>query len=227
MNKLIYTLLSFFLVSAILLAIPNNARAQEKLLGELSLENAASAAGEQFVNVNGERVISGRSIMSPVEIETFASTSAKILLAKTGFIKIAPASKMNLYFENAAISGDFLQGSITVDALPLTKFNILTADGAITASNVNSENVFVANLVNNRTQLKVLSGEVKFNGILLTAGQSYPADTAVSNAPKENKSGGSNNLIFIALGIAGAVAAVAALTLSGGGNNNSNVSPVR
>ena len=105
------------------------------------MKNSPTATGEQFVTVNNEKISSGRSIMSPADITT-AQTSAKISLARTGLIRIAPNSKMNLYFENASISGDFLQGSVTVDALPFTKFNILTADGAITASNLNNENVF-------------------------------------------------------------------------------------
>ncbi len=200
-------------------------------MGELTIENAIPGNSGQFVNLNGERVLSGRSITSPAKIETPAQTSAKISLARTGIIKIAPDSKMNLYFENWSISGDFLLGSITVDSLPFTKFNILTADGAITASNINSENVFVVNLVNKKTQLKVLSGEVLFNGILLVAGQSYPNEPLASNAPDKTVSSGSganNNLIFIALGAAGAVALIAALALSGGSdNNNSTVSPIR
>ncbi len=197
-------------------------------MGELSIETDVSAIGEQFVTVNNERVLSGRSIMSPAELETPAQTAAKITLAKTGFIRLAPSSKMNLYFENAGISGDFLQGSVTVDVLPSTKFNIVTPDGTINASNTGKENVFVVNLVNDKTQVKVLSGEVLFGGTTLVAGQTFPAQTADSNIKKDDNSGGagSSSLIYIILGGAAAAAVIAAVSLSGGNDNNS-VSPVR
>lgn len=223
-----YKILSIFLLFVFLFAFPKDIFAQEKLLGDLSIETNVSAIGEQFITVNNERVLSGRSIMSPAELETPAQTAAKISLAKTGFIKIAPSSKMNLYFENASISGDFLQGNITVDALPFTKFNITTPEGAITASNINNENVFVVNLENNKTQIKVLSGEVLFSGKLLAAGQTFPTQIDNSNAKKDDSSGGagSSNVIYIILGAAAAAAVIAAVSLSGGSDNNS-VSPVR
>ena len=228
MKIISYKVFAFLLITVFLLIFPKNYVAQEKVLGELTIENNVSAIGEQFVTVNDERVISGRSIMSPSEIVTPVQTTAKVTIAKTGFIRLSPSSKMNLYFENVSISGDFLQGNITVDALPFSKFNILTADGAITASNINNENVFVVNLVNNKTQVKVLSGEVLFNGTLLVAGQTFPTEIGNSNPKKDdNPAGaGSNNLIYIILGAAAAAAVIAAVSLSGGSDNNS-VSPVR
>jgi hypothetical protein len=221
-------ILSIIFLFVVLCAFPTSNNAQEKLLGELSIENNVSAIGEQFVTVNNERVISGRSIMSPSELETPAQTAAKVTIAKTGFIRLAPGSKINLYFENASISGDLLQGNITVDALPYTKFNILTSDGAITSSNINNENVFVVNLVNNKTQVKVLSGEVLFNGTLLVAGQTFPTEIGNSDAKKDDNPGGtgSSNILYIVLGAAVAAAVIAAVSLSGGNDNNS-VSPVR
>ena len=225
-----YKIFSIFILALFFSVCPKYIVAQDKLLGELTIENNTSVSGENFITLNGERVLSGRSIMSPADIETPAQTSAKISLPKTGIIKIAPESKMNLYFESAGLSGDFIKGSITVDALPYTKFNILTAEGAITASNINNENVFVLNKFNNKTQVNVLSGELLFNGILVIAGQTYPNQTGDSNPKKDAKTNdaGSGNIILIALGAAGAVAVIAALALSGGGsNNNSTVSPVR
>ncbi len=228
MKTTIYKAFAVVLLFTFLLALPKNNVAQEKVSGELTIENNVSAIGEQFVTVNNERVISGRTIVSPAEIETPAQTAAKVTIAKTGFIRLAPGSKMNLYFENAGISGDFLQGNVTVDALPFTKFNILTSDGAISTSNINNENVFVINLVNGKTQVKVLSGEVLFNGTLLIAGQTFPTDVGNSNTKKDDNPGGvgSSNIILIVLGVAAAAAVVAAVSLSGGNDNNS-VSPVR
>lgn len=231
MKNLKHIIFSVLLSIALFISVcPKFVYAQEKPMGELTIESNAAAGGDQFITLNGERVVSGRSVMSPADIETPAQTAAKILLPKTGIIKVSPSSKMNLYFENASISGDFLKGNITVDALPYTKFNILTPEGAITASNLNNENVFVVNLIDNKIQVNVLAGEVLFNGVLVIAGQTYPAQTTDANTAKNNNSGSanSNNLIYIVLGAAGAAALIAALSLSGGGSdNNSNVSPIR
>ncbi|CAN5168977.1 hypothetical protein BH20ACI1_BH20ACI1_19550 [soil metagenome] len=229
MKYSIYKVIAILFLFVVLLGSPKSIIAQDKLLGELTIENNVSAIGEQFVTVNNERVISGRSIMSPAELETPTQTAAKVTIAKTGFIRIAPSSKMNLYFENASISGDLLRGNLTVDALPYTKFNIITPDGAVTASNINNENVFVINLADSKTQVKVLSGEVLFKGTLLVAGQTFPTEIGNSDAKKDDNSGsaGSSNIIYIVLGAAAAAAVIAAVSLSGGNDNNSVVSPVR
>ncbi len=88
MKPLIYKIFTIVFVAVFFFTSPNFMLAQEKLLGELTIEKNASADDEQFVTVNGERVISGRSIMSPAEIETSPQTTAKISIAKTGIIKI-------------------------------------------------------------------------------------------------------------------------------------------
>ncbi|CAN5691724.1 hypothetical protein BH18ACI1_BH18ACI1_08390 [soil metagenome] len=229
MKTFIYKIITLALFLAICGAFPEFMFAQEKLLGELTIESSTPGGGEKFVTINGERVTGGRSIMSPAEIETPAQTTAKISLAKTGIIKIAPGSKMNLYFDNLSITGDLLNGSITIDALPFTKFNISTPDGAVTASNLNQENVFVINLVNNKTQVNTLTGEVLFKGNLLVAGQTFPSNinSPNSDADKNINSAGSSNIILITLGVIGAIAGVSLLALSGGNNDNSTVSPIR
>ncbi|MBA3634623.1 MAG: FecR domain-containing protein [Acidobacteria bacterium] len=229
MKTFIYKIITLTLFLVLWGASPKFMLAQEKLLGELTIESITPGGGEKFVTINGERVISGRSIMSPAEIETPAQTTAKISLAKTGIIKIAPDSKMNLYFDNLSITGDLLNGSITVDALPFTKFNILTPDGAVTASNLNQENVFVINVVNNKTQVNTLTGEVLFKGNLLAAGQTSPSNINSPNSAtdKNPDSAGSSNIILITLGVIGAIAVVSILALSGGNDDNSTVSPIR
>ncbi len=117
MKTFIYKIITLALFLAICGAFPEFMFAQEKLLGELTIESSTPGGGEKFVTINGERVTGGRSIMSPAEIETPAQTTAKISLAKTGIIKIAPGSKMNLYFDNLSITGDLLNGSITIRPL--------------------------------------------------------------------------------------------------------------
>ncbi len=207
--------------------LANENSAQDKMVGEITIENNTSAIGEQFVTVNNERILSGRSVFSPAEIETASQTAAKISIAKTGFIRFAPGTRVNLYFETASISTDLILGNITIDALPFTKFSVTTPDGAIAASNLTNENVFVVNTVDNKTQVKVLSGEVLFKGALVVAGQTFPADNAKTIVQKDDtKNSGGGSLILIVLGAAAAAAVVAVVALSGG-NDKSSVSPVR
>lgn len=93
MKIITYKVFAVLLLLIFLFASPKNNSAQEKVLGELTIEYNVMAIGEQFVTVNNERVISGRSIMSPSEIETPDQTNAKVTIAKTGFIRLALGSK--------------------------------------------------------------------------------------------------------------------------------------
>ncbi len=85
MKTHVYKFIAFSLVLTILLASPQFLSAQSKLVGELVITKNSP---EGFVSINGERVVSGRSIISTSEIITSPQASAKILLHKTGSILI-------------------------------------------------------------------------------------------------------------------------------------------
>ncbi|MDQ3180658.1 MAG: hypothetical protein M3Q33_09070 [Acidobacteriota bacterium] len=198
-------------------------------MGEVTIEN--NSKGQNYIVINGENVLSGRSIMSPASIVTPLETSAQISLAKTGIIKLAPNSTLNLFFEDASISGDLWSGKLTLNVLPNTKLNILTPDGIITNSDLSQETVATIDFVDSKVRLQTLTGEVMFNNVKVAAGQTFPAQqnsSANTNAGAQTGGAGSSKLILITLAIVGAVAIGALVGLSGGDNDNSSpVSPTR
>lgn len=197
--------------------------AQGKLIGEITITGGGGA--DNFVTVNGERVISGRTIMSPADISTSAQTSAKITLPKTGTILVAPNSKIKLFFVNGGISGDVLAGEVTFNTEAGTGLNILTADGTTTLANKNQTNIVKIMVNNSATKIYTLFGTAVFNTVTVNAGEYFPTQTNdASTTPK--KSGNKNGLIFIAL-IGAAVAAVVLGLASKGGDDSSPASPVR
>ncbi len=203
--------------------------AQSRLMGEVTIESM-SPKGQKFIVINGENILSGRSIMSPASIVTPMETSAQITLAKTGIVKIAPGSTLNLFFDKANISGDLWAGKLTINLLPNTKLNILTPDGTITNSDSSLETVATIDFVDNKVRIQTLSGEVLFNTVKVAAGETFPVqqnNTSGKNANAQTSGSGSKNLVLITLAIVGAVAVGAIVGLSGGNNNGNTVSPVR
>ena len=201
-----YQIISLVLLFAILVASPQLLFAQSGFLGELTVES--NSKDQKFIVVNGENVNGGRSIISPASIITPSKTSAELFLPKTGTVKIAEGSTLNLFFENANISGDFWTGKLTFDVLPNTKFNILTADGNVSNSSLNQPTVATIELVNGKVQVQTLSGEVSFNNIKVGKGETYIAQsrsTPIKITDKKRGSG-TKKFVFITLAIAGAFA---------------------
>lgn len=135
-----HKIISLVLLFAIFVAVPQTFFAQTRLLGELTTKSSSSER-ESFIVVNGENVVGGRSILSPASIVTPSKTTAELFLPKTGTVKIAEGSTLNLFFENANITGDFWTGKLTFDVLPNTKFNILTADGNVSNSSLDRQTI--------------------------------------------------------------------------------------
>lgn len=230
MKKLRRKIIILGLFIALCIASPQMLFAQSKLLGEVTVESN-SPKGQKYIVINGENILSGRSIMSPASIVTPLQTSAQISLAKTGIVKLAPNSTLNLFFENANISGDFWAGKLTLNVLPNTKLNILTPDGNITNSDLNQETVATIDFVDSKVRVQTLTGEVLFNSVKVTAGQTFPVqqpNPTNQNPGAQTGGGGSSKLILIALAVVGAVAIGALVGLSGGNNDGSStVSPTR
>src|SRR5215212_4920103 len=157
------------LFAAILLTSPQFLLAQTpRPVGELTITSTGDGG---FVTINGERGVSGRSITSPSEITTSPQARAKISLAQTGTILIEPNSKLNLSFANAGISGEFSEGEVTIETVPNTTVNILTADGTLTIPNRNQINVIKISKDGGRTRINTLTGQAMFNNVLVSAGE--------------------------------------------------------
>ncbi|HEX8367137.1 MAG TPA: hypothetical protein VF604_01100 [Pyrinomonadaceae bacterium] len=219
--------ISLGLFMAILLTSPQFLLAQTaRLVGELTITSAGEGG---FVTVNGERVVSGRSITSPSEITTSPQARARIALAQTGTILIEPNSKLNLSFADAGISGEFSSGEVTIETVPNTTVNILTADGTLTIPNRNQINIIKLSKDGGRTRINTLNGQAMFNNVLVSAGEFYPQPDATTpdktGGAGTNRSGGGKSLLIIALLGAAAGAAVLALAASSSNDDNSPVSP--
>ena len=230
MKTPIHKFIAFSLVLTVLLASPQFLIAQSKLVGELVITKNSP---EGFVAINGERVLSGRSIISSSEIVTSPQASAKVLLPQTGTILISPNSKLILSFINSSISGELSYGEATIETIPNTSLNFLAPDGAITLPNQNQANIVKVTVENKRTRIQTLTGAVNFNNVLVSAGEFYPLATNdntksdKSVGSDSNNSNGFNPLLII--GIIGAVAGVAviALSASSGGSDTPTLSPTR
>ncbi len=220
--------LTFLFVFAVLFS--NQVSAQEKVLGEITITGTGT---ENFVTVNGERVISGRTIMSPADISTSSQASARINLPNTGNVIISPNSTLKLFFVNGGISGDLVSGEATFGTLKGAMLSILTKDGTLTVPDVDQANVVKLTVKNGTSRVNTLVGKATFNTVEINAGEYFPAQNGGGVAPTKTTatSGGGgfgSGYLLITLIAAAAAAAVIGLAASGGGNDNSTpVSPVR
>jgi len=209
--------ISLVLIFAIFVAVPYSLAAQTRLLGELTTKSTSGS--ENFIVVNGENVSGGRSILSPASIVTPSKTTAELFLLKTGTVKIAEGSTLNLFFENANITGDFWAGKLTFDVLPNTKFNILTADGNVSNASLDRQTIASIDIVGGKVRVQALAGEVSFNEIKVAEGETYLAQTRIAPAKVADvkKSNGSSKKKFflITLAVAGAFAVGALVGHSG------------
>lgn len=222
MKTVISKFISLGLFIAIFITSPQFLLAQsDRPAGELTIVKNTSANGEGFVTVNGERVLSGRSVMSPSDIATSPEVTAKVSIPQTGTILISPNSKLNLSFINSNIGGDFLAGEVIIETVPNTAINLLTIDGTITVQNQNQTNVVKISIENGRTRVNPLTGQVIFNNVVVSAGETYPSP--VSETATAKKSGISPILI---IGVLGAVAVVALVALSSSSGSNSGNTPI-
>jgi hypothetical protein len=215
------------LFAAILLGSPQFLLAQTpRPVGELTITSTGDGG---FVTVNGERVVSGRTITSPSDISTSPQARAKISLAQTGTVLLEPNSRLNLSFADAGISGEFFDGEVTIETVPNTSVNILTADGTLTIPNRNQVNVIKISKDGGRTRINTLTGQAMFNNVAVSAGEFYPQPTATPDKTGggSNRSGGKNSVLLIALLGAAGGAAVLALLASSNNDDNSPVSPTR
>lgn len=226
-----YKSFAFALIAAMFFAAvsPQILRAQTaRLFGELTVikngATPAATAGGGFVTVDGVRAESGRSVMSPSDIVTPADASAKVAFAQTGTLTLAPNTSMSVTFVNSSIAGDLTNGEITIETVPNTTLNIFTRDGAIWTPNRNEKNTVKISVQNGATRISVIDGQVMFNKVIVSAGETYPT-SASGAAAGQSSSRGVNP--FLIAGIAGGIAAavIIALTVSSGDSDTPVLSP--
>lgn len=210
--------------------------AQNKLFGNLTvIKNGASVSGaDNYVLVNGERALTGGSILSPSEITSPAPMSAKISLAKTGDVLLSWGSSMKLSFADSNISGELLNGTVTVKSEPNTALALFTKEGTIIFPVQNQANAVTVSVDNGKTIVNALQGQVKFNNVLISAGESYPGNIVNGAIPDNNSQTNDDDddeiSTYLIIGIiaAAAGAAIIAFTVASGDDDNDNtVSPIR
>ena len=221
MKKIVRKIIILFLFIAIFSTSTPLLQAQNRLVGELTVNGNKSGS----VTVNGEPSLTGRSILSPSEIATISLTNARISISKTGVINLSPNSKIKLSFTESNISIDLLGGEFTVDTVQNTAVNILTSDGSITVSDKSRINVFKVKNVAGNTTVYTTTGEVLFNNIAVAAGDSFPKQSGSTTADSRPKDESKNNSLLL-LGLLGAGAAVAVLVLVGASGGSNDPAPV-
>lgn len=221
MKKIVRKIIILFLFIAIFSTSTPLLQAQNRLVGELTVNGNKSGS----VTVNGEPSLTGRSILSPSEIATISLTNARISIPKTGVINLSSNSKIKLSFTESNISIDLLGGEFTVDTVQNTAVNILTSDGSITVSDTSRINVFKVKNVAGNTTVYTTTGEVLFNNIVVSAGDSFPKQSGSTTADSRPKDESKNNSLLL-LGLLGAGAAVAVLVLVGASGGSNDPAPV-
>lgn len=233
MKKLIRQFINLTVIITLLSISPTFLTAQNnRPVAELTIINNSptGTTGEGFVTVNKERVVNGRSILSPSEIVTSPQTRAKISIPQNATILIEPNSKFYFSFADASLAGKLFDGEATVESLPNTFTNIWTPKGTVTVVNKNQLNVFsLSSKAGDNIRVNTLNGQVLINDTLVSAGEVYPrADNSSSGgaSPDTSSSDGFNKLLIIGV-IAAAAAGIVLIALAVNDDEEQIVSPVR
>lgn len=105
----------------------------DRIAGEI-IVSGNTGGQSSLVKVNGESVQTGRSIFSASTIVTSENATAIINLGKIGKIEFAPNTTLALSFSENGISGELLDGNVTVlNAAQIV--NITTIDGNLVKLN--------------------------------------------------------------------------------------------
>ena len=99
-----------------------------KVAGELTVSGKEVNGEAPFVLVNGEAARSGRSVFSASTITTSDGVGAVINLGKLGKVELAPATVLNLSFDEAGVTGELASGTVSVFGTS-DKVSIKTVDG--------------------------------------------------------------------------------------------------
>jgi len=113
--------------SMVVLAAPGIA------VGDLTISGRASSP-DAVVTVNGEPATSGRTLFSSGVVKTPEGLTAVLNLGKAGRIRLEPSSTFSLSVNGDAVSGDLMDGNLTVinSAQPVS---VKTTTGAVVKVN--------------------------------------------------------------------------------------------
>jgi len=86
----------------------------ERLAGEIVVSGTAVDGNAPVVYVNGEQVMSGRSIFTASSITTTKTSSATVKIGSLGTLRIAPDTSLTVSFDSNGIKSDLSKGKVTV-----------------------------------------------------------------------------------------------------------------
>lgn len=86
----------------------------ERLAGEIVVSGTAVDGNAPVVYVNGEQVMSGRSIFTASSITTTKTSSATVKIGSLGTLRIAPNTSLTVSFDSNGIKSDLSKGKVTV-----------------------------------------------------------------------------------------------------------------
>ncbi len=122
------SLIFALLVSCSYVALASSAQP----VGEIVVSGQAGPNGPN-VTVNGEPVMSSRTIFNSSSISTPEGLSAVISLGKSGRLQLAPGSSIQLEVSGDSVSGSLAAGNVSVLNAPAT-VAVRTADGEMIAA---------------------------------------------------------------------------------------------
>lgn len=97
---------------------------------KLAAEIVVSGAKDSVVTVNGEAAKSGRTVFSSSTITTSADSTAVINVKNVGKLKLAPNTTTVVNFDEKGITGNIVQGKLTVLSASET-VNITAPNGKV------------------------------------------------------------------------------------------------
>lgn len=232
MTKLIYRTIAFVLALSLLVVSSikvEAVRKSQQTMAELTVTGKMPNGEAPTVTVNGESVITGRSVASPAQLSVPTGIDATLSFGKAGRIELTPGTKINLTFTGNSISGNLSEGRVRIFSAAGTAVKINTDDAEI-INDKNQSGVYIIEIVGFTTGISTEVGQAKLNGLNVIAGQSATSKSNQNNTPPTRprvvNDDSDNSMLFLLLG-GGAAAVVAIILLAGGGDNNNTVSPVR
>ena len=201
---------------------------QQTKMAEISITGKTVNGAASSVKVNGESVVSGRSVASPAEIFVPAETEAVLNLGNTGRIEISAGTNISLTFNETSISGDLTQGRIKVFSAAGTNVVIKTEDAQVVNDKTQND-TFMVEIVGFTTALVTDAGQAKINGVNVAAGESTSAlpNKRASQPTRPRVAGKNNSTLYLLFGSAAAAIAVTIALAVSSNNNSNNVSPTR
>ena len=102
----------------------------DRLAGEIVVSGTAVDGNAPVVYVNGEQVMSGRSIFTASSITTTKTSSATVKIGSLGTLRIAPDTSLTVSFDSNGIKSDLSKGKVTVLAAS-NAVNVALPNGSV------------------------------------------------------------------------------------------------